>query len=64
MPPGPVRASASLSSDEPLLTGRSYAFGTWLFLRLLGVAYLTAFWSLGVQVRGLIGADGMLPRSN
>jgi lipase maturation factor 1 len=40
---------------------RSYAFGTWLFLRLLGVVYLCAFWSLGTQVRGLIGVDGILP---
>jgi hypothetical protein len=32
-----------------------------LFLRLLGLSYLCAFWSLGVQVRGLIGHDGILP---
>ena len=47
------------------LSGRSdigsYAFGTWLFLRLLGLVYLCAFWSLGTQVRGLVGADGILP---
>lgn len=39
----------------------SYAFGCWLYLRLLGVCYLAAFWSFGVQVRGLIGEDGILP---
>jgi hypothetical protein len=33
----------------------------WLFLRLLGVVYVIAFWSLAVQVIGLIGADGILP---
>ncbi|MFI5345714.1 MAG: lipase maturation factor family protein [Elusimicrobiota bacterium] len=27
----------------------------------LGLCYLAAFWSLGVQVRGLIGHDGLLP---
>lgn len=27
----------------------------------LGVCYLSAFWSLGVQVRGLIGGGGLLP---
>ena len=32
-----------------------------LFLRLLGVVYLIAFASLGVQVRGLIGERGILP---
>jgi lipase maturation factor 1 len=33
----------------------------WLFLRLLGVIYLIAFVSLAVQVRGLLGANGILP---
>lgn len=40
---------------------RSYAVSCWLYLRLLGVCYLVAFWSLGVQVLGLIGQDGILP---
>ena len=39
----------------------SYAFAGWLFLRLLGIVYLVAFWSLAVQVRGLVGHDGILP---
>jgi lipase maturation factor 1 len=39
----------------------TYARSSWLFLRLLGLAYLAAFWSFGVQVRGLIGHDGILP---
>jgi predicted DCC family thiol-disulfide oxidoreductase YuxK len=33
----------------------------WLFLRLLALVYLAAFLSLGPQVRGLIGARGILP---
>jgi hypothetical protein len=53
------------SAPIPWLNGRSdassYAFATWLFLRLLGLVYLCAFWSLGVQIRGLVGADGILP---
>jgi hypothetical protein len=40
---------------------RTYATATWLFLRLLGVVYLFAFWSLALQARGLIGHDGILP---
>jgi len=49
-----------------LLWGRTvlpstYARATWLFLRLLGLVYLIAFCSLGIQVRGLIGHDGILP---
>jgi hypothetical protein len=39
----------------------TYAFATGLFLRLLGVVYLIAFWSLAVQIRGLIGEEGILP---
>ena len=39
----------------------SYAIAGWLFLRILGLVYLAAFWSLAVQTRGLIGHDGILP---
>jgi predicted DCC family thiol-disulfide oxidoreductase YuxK len=39
----------------------TYRRSTWLFLRLLGVVYLIAFWSLGGQILGLIGHDGILP---
>jgi lipase maturation factor 1 len=39
----------------------TYARATWLFLRLLGIVYLIAFWSLAVQIRGLVGHDGILP---
>ena len=49
-----------------LLWGRAaepstYARATWLFLRLLGIVYLVAFWSLGDQILGLSGHDGILP---
>jgi len=33
----------------------------WLFLRALGCIYLSAFFSLVFQIRGLIGHDGILP---
>ena len=39
----------------------TYARATWLFLRLLGLVYLLAFWSLGGQILGLVGHDGILP---
>ena len=39
----------------------TYARATWLFLRVLGVVYLAAFWSLHVQILGLVGHDGILP---
>ena len=41
----------------------TYATAGWAFLRLLGVVYLFAFWSLAQQVTGLIGHDGILPAS-
>jgi hypothetical protein len=33
----------------------------WIFLRALGCIYFSAFFSLVFQIRGLIGADGILP---
>jgi hypothetical protein len=46
-------------------TSRStYAVTSWIFIRLLGLAYLFAFWSLAQQVLGLIGHDGILPAAD
>ena len=39
----------------------TYSVTSWLFLRILGLVYLFAFWSLHQQILGLIGADGILP---
>ena len=39
----------------------SYQLISSVFLRLLGVIYLIAFASLGTQVEGLIGSQGILP---
>lgn len=39
----------------------SYALASWIFLRAIGAIFLIAFCSLGVQVRGLIGARGIVP---
>jgi hypothetical protein len=33
----------------------------WLFLRVLGLIFFSAFYSLLFQIRGLIGPDGILP---
>ena len=49
-----------------LLWGRdprpsTYARTSWVFLRLMGIVYLVAFWSLALQIRGLSGHDGILP---
>ena len=39
----------------------TYSLAAWVFLRLLGVVYLLAFWSLATQIVGLAGHDGILP---
>jgi predicted DCC family thiol-disulfide oxidoreductase YuxK len=36
---------------------------SWLFLRLLGLTFLVAFVSIGNQITGLVGSDGILPLS-
>jgi predicted DCC family thiol-disulfide oxidoreductase YuxK len=51
------------------LWGHGYAppqftFVSWLFLRILGLVYLSAFASFGVQAMGLIGSHGILPLSD
>src|ERR1051326_5668555 len=46
---------------EPIAGAGEYVLATWLFLRLLGVIYLVAFVSLAVQIKGLVGKDGILP---
>jgi hypothetical protein len=35
----------------------------WIFLRALGAIYFSAFFSLVLQIRGLIGPEGILPAS-
>ena len=39
----------------------TYALARWWFLRLLGLVYLVAFWSLATQILGLVGHNGILP---
>jgi hypothetical protein len=49
--------NASLAPAGP----HTFLLASWVFLRLLGVVYFSAFASLWVQVRGLIGSQGVLP---
>ncbi len=39
----------------------SYRQVRWLFLRAMAVIYAVAFWSFGLQARGLIGSRGIFP---
>ena len=45
----------------PRLRAERYAEVSQVFLRLLGLIYVAAFASLGVQILGLIGQHGILP---
>ncbi|HEY8022413.1 MAG TPA: lipase maturation factor family protein [Thermoanaerobaculia bacterium] len=38
-----------------------YLWARWLFLRALGLVFLSAFYSLAFQIHGLIGPRGILP---
>ena len=39
----------------------NYRLASGLFVKLLAVIYFSAFLSLGVQITGLVGANGILP---
>ena len=39
----------------------SYIWARWLFLRALGIIFLSAFYSFAFQIHGLVGQRGILP---
>jgi lipase maturation factor 1 len=41
--------------------GSTYSLTRWVFCRALGLVFLVAFVSLWIQVKGLIGSQGILP---
>jgi lipase maturation factor 1 len=43
------------------LESETFGHASWIFLRLLGVIYLIAFLSFGVQASGIIGSNGISP---
>ena len=60
MPLSPAGLARRLFASDPAQAPRWLA-ARWLFLRALGLMFFSAFYSLLRQVRGLIGADGLLP---
>ncbi len=50
-----------LGPEAPAETPRTHLLPRWLFLRSLGLIYLSAFYSLIFQIKGLIGPEGILP---
>jgi uncharacterized protein YjeT (DUF2065 family) len=49
--------------EAPSEGQRTHLLSRWIFLRLLGVIYFSAFYSLIFQIKGLIGSRGLLPAS-
>jgi hypothetical protein len=68
-PASDVATSPRAQLREPLpprprilaLSGDSYLWARWLFLRALGVIFFSAFYALAFDIRGLIGDRGILP---
>src|SRR3954453_22577300 len=54
-----MRLPPVLTDESPL--ARSRLWPRWLFLRALGLLFLSAFYSLAFQIHGLIGERGILP---
>jgi len=51
-----IEPPAPPSADRP-----AFSVSRCLFLRAMGLVYLAAFWSLGTQIAGLVGRNGILP---
>lgn len=57
-----VSALDRLLSPEVTTTAKpGHLWPRWIFLRALGLIYFSAFYSLLLQIKGLIGPDGILP---
>ena len=54
-----MRLPSTLADDSALT--RSHLWPRWLFLRALGLIFLSAFYSFAFQIHGLIGERGILP---
>ena len=62
------RGSKGVSSNESVgkkekRSKSTYYLSSWLFIRLMGVLYVTMFISTWVQIHGLIGSEGSFPLS-
>jgi hypothetical protein len=54
-----------LLGPEPITEKRpGHLWPRWMFLRALGLIYLSAFYSLLFQIKGLIGPNGILPAAD
>src|ERR1700678_1039545 len=54
-----------LLGPEPITEKRpGHLWPRWIFLRVLGLIYFSAFYSLLFQIKGLIGPNGILPAAD
>jgi hypothetical protein len=53
--------ACSLLSNTVLGLGTTWRYTVALFLQMVGLSYMLAFWSLHQQIAGLIGPEGILP---
>jgi len=54
-----------LLGPEPITGKRpGHLWPRWIFLRVLGLIYFSAFYSLLFQIKGLIGTNGILPAAD
>jgi lipase maturation factor 1 len=58
--PDDIELGSAAQKSEGQSTS-NYLLGSWLFLRIIGIAYFAAFASLATQVQGLLGINGILP---
>jgi hypothetical protein len=56
-----IDESAPAETTTAVAQPNGYTISSWLFQRVLAFVYLTAFGSLGFQIVGLIGHNGILP---
>jgi hypothetical protein len=56
-----MKTQSAFLNNLGKLDNHDYCLTSWLFLRALGVIYCIAFASLAVQIKGLIGSNGILP---
>ena len=60
----PATSLPAAPAGPPARVAPRYILTRWLFLRLLGVVYFSAFASLWPQIPGLIGKNGLLPAAD
>jgi lipase maturation factor 1 len=58
---GMLTSRENPSLAESFVSRPTHLWPRWLFLRALGLIYLSAFYSLIFQIKGLIGPNGILP---